>query len=196
MIQWSEKDLEDWLCSPAEEGGQWRLCDVLGDIIPQQGRPWKAARQIPLGNMRADILIAWPDYLAVIELKCNPATNNDLEQILRYQAWLEGRLWHRRFAQPSGSQGPQVLAYLIAPSFNESICIAALNASVRLHEVRAAWVVSDEDCTAALDFEDYAETTAEKYIRFASGIEKSPDATWEVAETPADAIEKEQANDA
>ena len=174
MIQWSEKELEDWLCSPAEEGGQWRLSDVLGGIIPQQGRPWKAVRQLPLGDMNADIVIAWVGYLAIIELKCKPATGDDLAQVLHYKAWLEQRLWNKHFDEQSSGRGPDVLTYLIASSFSERIRVAAHEAGIRLHGVQLAWVIGDGDHADHnwLYSNEIAEIPCDQFVDFAFGIEE------------------------
>ncbi len=142
MIQWSEKDLEDWLCSPAEEGGAWRLWDVLGDNIPCTDVSATATRQAPLGDMRADILIASPGYLTVVELKCKAATGDDLAQVLHYASWLKARALHKS-AVSGNTARPVVLSYLVAPSFSPRMRAAASMARVELIQISVGWVLND-----------------------------------------------------
>jgi len=178
MIQWSEKDLEDWLCSPVEEGGNWRLFDVLGDILPRRQRELqaRAVRQVLLGDMRADILIAWPDRLIVLELKAKPATGDDLAQVLHYKSWIEGRTMCKsvRIDLDAGTpvKNPDVVAYLIAPSFSDRIQAAAFAAGVRLVQIQAEWAFNEErdnDNSSIPLAWDSGEQPCDKYILFGFG---------------------------
>jgi len=178
MIQWDEKDLEDWLCSPAREGEQWRLWDVLSDAIPQQGRPRMAMRQVPLGDMKADIVLAWPDYIAVVELKAKPATGDDLAQVLHYESWLNARVWHTHFAEEVEGGAPDVLAYLIAPSFSERLYVAARSTRVRLHRVELVWTIREQNFEelVSLDSAEHDDAAAcDRAVNFATfGTEDAP----------------------
>lgn len=140
MINWQERDFEDWLCSEENGEKRWRLWDVLGPSLLIDG-PARAARQVDIGIGRIDILVWCSGYIAVIELKAHSADGNDLAQVLEYAAWIKARAQYTSIDGEGAS--PSVVPYLVAPSFGKRIQTAAAAAQVTLIEVNVEWQLEE-----------------------------------------------------
>lgn len=143
MIQWAEKDFENWLCSG--DGGQWRLFDLLDAMMIDIPFPAAAWRQVSTEVGIADIVVSGPGKIIVVELKARRADGNDLLQVMAYADWLDRAAAHVKLYEEN-----QVLSVLIAPSFADRLVLAtSMMDNVSLISVDPQWVpkrvVSRED---------------------------------------------------